>query len=108
MYPELGPAWTMTWWRRSGSGAASAAAVPRRPWREAACGWTAPRSFWPFDQESAWDDEPDGPLQADYDKLDDVARTVGEVFLGTALGFARCHDHRFDPNFQEVCSGVAA
>lgn len=49
-----------------------------------------------------WDDEPpQGPLQARYDVLDDVARTTSEVFLGTTIGCARCHDHPADPIPQE-------
>jgi len=45
-----------------------------------------------------WDDEPpQGALQARYDVLDDIARTTSEVFLGTTIGCARCHDHPADP-----------
>lgn len=31
------------------------------------------------------------------DELHDMVSTVGSVFLGTTLGCARCHDHKFDP-----------
>jgi hypothetical protein len=32
-----------------------------------------------------------------YDKLDDMASTVGTAILGLTIGCARCHDHKFDP-----------
>lgn len=32
-----------------------------------------------------------------YDKLDDMAGTVGTAMLGLTIGCARCHDHKFDP-----------
>ncbi|MEN9675789.1 MAG: hypothetical protein RIS76_1685 [Verrucomicrobiota bacterium] len=43
------------------------------------------------------DDEPDDPLQAEFDELDDMVSTSGAAFLGMTLGCARCHDHKFDP-----------
>ncbi len=45
-----------------------------------------------------WDDEPGaGALQGRYDVLDDIVSTTGQVFLGSTIGCARCHDHKADP-----------
>ena len=50
---------------------------------------------------------------ARQDALADVLVNVGEAFLGTTIGCARCHDHKFDPlpardyyAFQAFFSGV--
>src|SRR5690606_9112901 len=32
-----------------------------------------------------------------YDALDDMAATTGSALLGLSIGYARCHDHKFDP-----------
>jgi hypothetical protein len=44
-----------------------------------------------------WDDEPADRLLAKYDVLDGIVSTTGQVFLGTTIGCARCHDHKKDP-----------
>ena len=54
-----------------------------------------------FYRLGAWDKEPNDPVQAQYDELDDVLRTITEGTLGVTLGCARCHDHKFDPFPQE-------
>jgi len=50
-----------------------------------------------FQRLSVWNDEPDDPLLARYDYLDDIVNTTAQAFLGMSIGCARCHDHKFDP-----------
>ncbi|MBI2423200.1 MAG: DUF1549 domain-containing protein [Candidatus Hydrogenedentes bacterium] len=50
-----------------------------------------------FHRLGIWDDEPADPELARYDVLDNVVDTAGQVFLGTTMGCARCHDHKIDP-----------
>ena len=39
-----------------------------------------------------WDDEPADRQLAQYDQLDDLVATTGQVFLGLTVDCARCHD----------------
>jgi len=43
-----------------------------------------------------WDDEPADRKQHVYDVLADNVAVTAETFLGTTIGCARCHDHKFD------------
>ncbi len=36
-------------------------------------------------------------MKLTMDTVDEQVNTVGQAFLGMTLGFARCHDHKFDP-----------
>jgi len=47
-----------------------------------------------------WDDEPADKEQALADELADIVDTTGQIFLGTTVGCARCHDHKADPILQ--------
>ncbi|MCA9128094.1 MAG: DUF1553 domain-containing protein [Planctomycetales bacterium] len=40
--------------------------------------------------------------------LDEIIRATSEAFLGSTLGCARCHDHKFDPITQEDYYGLYA
>jgi hypothetical protein len=61
-----------------------------------------------FYRLGVFDDEPADPLQARADELADIVDTVGQVFLATTLGCARCHDHKVDPISQREYYGFTA
>ncbi|NNJ26346.1 PSD1 and planctomycete cytochrome C domain-containing protein [Alienimonas chondri] len=41
--------------------------------------------------------EPTARRQARADRLDEVVQTVGASVMGSTIGCARCHNHKFDP-----------
>ncbi len=43
-----------------------------------------------------WDDEPNDPLEYQYDRLEDIVHTTTTAFLAMTVKCARCHDHKFD------------
>ncbi len=43
-----------------------------------------------------WDDEPNDPLEYQYDRLEDMVHTTATAFLAMTVKCARCHDHKFD------------
>jgi cytochrome c553 len=55
-----------------------------------------------------WDDEPNDPLQYQYERLDDLVHAAGTAFLGLTVRCARCHDHKFDPIPQKDYYAFAA
>lgn len=48
-----------------------------------------------------WNDEPNDPLDYQYDRLEDLVHTTSTAFLGMTVKCARCHSHKFDPITQE-------
>ena len=48
-----------------------------------------------------WNDEPNDPLDYQYDRLEDMVHTTSSAFLGMTVKCARCHSHKFDPITQE-------
>lgn len=50
---------------------------------------------------NVWDDEPADHPQAIADERADIVDTTAQVFLGSSLGCARCHDHKADPLGQD-------
>tara|TARA_R110002095_G_scaffold78621_1_gene67641 strand:- start:3698 stop:6010 length:2313 start_codon:yes stop_codon:yes gene_type:complete len=48
-----------------------------------------------------WNDEPNDPLDYQYDRLEDLVHTTSSAFLGMTVKCARCHAHKFDPITQE-------
>ncbi|MCB1122001.1 MAG: DUF1553 domain-containing protein, partial [Verrucomicrobiae bacterium] len=45
---------------------------------------------------------------ARYDELDDMVSTLGTAMLGTTVGCARCHDHKYDPVTMDDYYSLAA
>jgi len=48
-----------------------------------------------------WNDEPNEPLDYQYDRLEDLVHTTSSAFLAMTVKCARCHDHKFDAITQE-------
>ncbi|WP_197441348.1 DUF1553 domain-containing protein [Thalassoglobus neptunius] len=48
-----------------------------------------------------WNDEPNDPLDYQYDRLEDLVHTTSSALLGLTVKCARCHNHKFDPILQE-------
>jgi hypothetical protein len=44
----------------------------------------------------------------EYQRLTDIADTIGSAFLGLTVGCARCHDHKYDPISQRDYFGLQA
>ena len=53
-----------------------------------------------FLRVGTFDDEPNDPLQYQYEQLDDLVHATGTAFLAMTIKCARCHDHKFDPILQ--------
>ncbi len=61
-----------------------------------------------FLRMGTWDDEPNDPLEYQYERLDDVVHATATAFLGLTVRCARCHDHKFDPIPQKDYYAIAA
>jgi hypothetical protein len=48
-----------------------------------------------------WDDEPNDVAEYQYERLEDLVHTASTAFLGLTVKCARCHDHKFDPIYQD-------
>jgi hypothetical protein len=55
-----------------------------------------------------WNDEPNDPLEYQYERLEDLVHVVSTAFLGVTVKCARCHDHKFDPIPQQDYYRIAA
>ena len=49
-----------------------------------------------FMRLGTWDDEPNDPLEYQYERLEDMVHTTTTAFLAMTVKCARCHDHKFD------------
>lgn len=61
-----------------------------------------------FIRMGTWDDEPNDPLEYQYDRLEDMVHATTTAFLGLTVKCARCHDHKFDPIPQKDYYRIAA
>ncbi len=48
-----------------------------------------------------WDDEPNDVAEYQYERLEDLVHATTTAFLGLTVKCARCHDHKFDPVYQD-------
>lgn len=55
-----------------------------------------------------WDDEPNDPVEYQYERLDDLVHATSTAFLGLTVRCARCHDHKFDPIPQKDYYAIGA
>ncbi|MFM8250702.1 MAG: PSD1 and planctomycete cytochrome C domain-containing protein [Planctomycetota bacterium] len=55
-----------------------------------------------------WNDEPNDPLEYQYERLEDLVHVVSTAFLSVTVKCARCHDHKFDPIPQQDYYRIAA
>ncbi len=55
-----------------------------------------------------WNDEPNEPLDYQYERLEDLVHATSSAFLGLTVKCARCHDHKFDPIPQQDYYRMAA
>lgn len=55
-----------------------------------------------------WNDEPNQPLDYQYDRLEDLVHTSSSAFLAMTVKCARCHTHKFDPIYQDDYYRMAA
>lgn len=56
----------------------------------------------------AWNDEPNDPLDYQYERLEDMVHATSTAFLALTVKCARCHTHKFDPILQDDYYRIAA
>lgn len=56
----------------------------------------------------AWNDEPNDPLDYQYERLEDLVHTTSSAFVALTVKCARCHSHKFDAITQEDYYRVAS